>query len=129
MVIVDTSVWLRALGHEAEAFKVRIQLEALLNNYLVALTDSVRFDVLQSIRTEQRADLLAYLNLLPNFPVKSSTWNVAIQVTWDLSNVGIYLDQREAITVALSLQNQILLFTFNPNQKEVRNIRQLKLIE
>lgn len=129
MVIVDTSVWLRTLGQEDDAFKVRIQLETLLNNYLVAVTDSVRFDVLQSIRSEQRADLFAYFNYLPNFPVKPSTWNVAIQVSWDLSNAGIHLDQQEAITVAISLQNQMPLFTLNSKQKEVRGIRKLKLIE
>lgn len=129
MVIVDTTVWIHALGRDPESFKTRVLLEELLGHYLVAVTDSIRFEVLQLINISQRAELLAYLNQLPNFQVKPSTWNVAIQVAWDLSNLGIVLEQKEAITVALALQNKIPLFTLSENQKEVSRIRGIKLLK
>ena len=130
MVVVDTSIWRCALSEESEeSFRIRIQLETLLNHYLVAVSDTIRYDVLQLIQSEQRAELLAHLNYLPNLPVKSSTWNIAIQIAWDLSDIGITLLPGDAVGVALALQNQIPLFTLNPAQREVANVRKLKLLE
>ena len=130
MVVVDSSIWRCALSEESEdSFRIRIQLETLLNHYLVAVSDTIRYDVLQLVPPEQRSELLAHLNYLPNLPVKSSTWNIAIQIAWDLSDIGIHLLPGDAVGVALALQNQIPLFTLNPAQQEVANIRKLKLIE
>lgn len=130
MVIVDTSVWLCAMGSENEdAYRIRIQLEALLNRYLVSISDTIRFHVLQSVDPQQRAELMAHLNYLPCLPLKASTWSIAIQIAWDLSDMDILLDQGDAATVALALQNQLPLFTLNETQKEVGKLRKLKLLE
>ena len=130
MVVVDTSVWLRAMGSENEdAYRIRIQIEALLNRYLVSISDTIRFQVLQSVNPQQRAELMALFNYLPCLPLKNSTWSIAIQIAWDLSDMGVSLEQDDAATVALALQNQLPLFTLNEKQKEVGKLRKLKLLE
>ena len=130
MVLVDSSVWLTALDSEKPgAYRARIQLEELLGNYMVSVCDSVRFDVLHRIGTDQRAEFMSYFNRLPVLSVKASTWNIAIQIAWEMQANEVDLSQSEAIVVALALQNQSPLFTFSSGQINVNNIRRLKLLQ
>jgi len=130
MVLVDSSVWLTALdSSKPGAYRARIQLEELLENYLVSVCDAVRFEVLHRINADHRAEFLSYFNQLPVLPVKASTWNIAIQIAWEMQTHQVDLTQGEAIVVALALQNQLPLFSYSPSQAEVHRIRKLKLLQ
>ena len=130
MVLVDSSVWITALDpNKPGAYRARIQLEELLGHYMVSVCDSVRFDVLHRIEPDKRADFLSYFSQLPVLPVKASTWNIAIQIAWEMQAKEIDLRQGEAVVVALALQNQMPLFTFSADQLEVANIRRLKILQ
>jgi len=130
MVLVDSSVWLTALNSaESNSYRARIQLEELLGNYLVSVCDAIRFDVLHRIGTEKRAEFLSYFNQLPVLPVKASTWNIAIQIAWELQATGTVIRQGEAVVVALALQNQMPLFTYSTAQISVNKTRRLKLVQ
>ena len=130
MVLVDSSVWTTALdSSKPGAYRARIQLEQLLDHYMVSVCDSIRFDVLHRIDPEKRSDFLSYFSQLPVLPVKASTWNIAIQIAWEMQSKMIDLRQGEAVVAALALQNQMPLFTLSADQIEVGSIRRLKLLQ
>lgn len=130
MVLVDSSVWITALDpNKPGAYRARIQLEELLNHFMVSVCDSVRFDVLQRISPDNRSDFLSYFSQLPVLPVKASTWNIAIQIAWEMQVNQIDLSQGEAVVAALALQNQMPLFSLSPDQIAVSSIRRLKLLQ
>lgn len=130
MILVDSSVWLTALSpSDPAAFKARIQLEELLDLYMVSICDAVRFDVLQRVQPAQRATFLSYFNQLPLLPAKAASWNIAVQVAWEMQHLELTLTQSEAIVVALALQNQMPLFTLSETQVQVTRIRRLRILQ
>ena len=129
MVLVDSSIWLIALdSSHPNTFQTRVQMEALLGAYLVSITETVRFDLLRKIPLSKRSEFLSYLNQIPVVIPKKSTWNVAVQIAWDLKLQEIEIESSEALIAALSLQLQEPLFTRNPIHKIVAECRQLTLL-
>ena len=129
MVLVDTSVWSVALCDSAGSYKVRLQLECLLDAYAVSMTDNIRFEILSMIKNEHRGELLSLLSCLNMVKIKPSTWNLALQICWDLQSKALNPSVVSCLVTAAALQMHMPLFTFNEEQKAVAEIRKLSLIE
>ena len=129
MVLVDTSVWKESFTESVHSFKVRLQLEYLLDAYAVVVTDNVKFQTLVMLSTDQRGEFLSLISSVQHFHLKPSTWNLALQICWDLQNKIDEPSAESCLVAAAALQMNVPLFTLDEQQVSVSKIRKLSLLE
>lgn len=131
-VLLDLSVWRSALGLPDGPLVqqlTRLVLGNLLDDYRVMVNDWVYFSLLREAPEKWKAEWMMYLDAIPRLPLKKTTLDIALQLTWELRKNGFSLNSQSAINAAQSLQYQIPLYTLDPLHDVLGRYRRVRIFQ
>lgn len=109
LVLVDTSVWLFALGDRPIA-EIRDQVQSLVENNLAATNVAIMYELLSfTMAAGQRTQLTDYLSALHLFPLSHRDWMAAALWMATLRSKDIKLKSMDALIAYTALQNDATL--------------------
>lgn len=109
MILVDTSVWVRA--DRDKGSPEGIELDSLLAQDEVAITDVVAAEVLQGSRSESDFQRLASdFDALHYFPVQRATWMRAAELAFQLRRNGQTTALSDLIIAAVAIENGLPVY-------------------
>ncbi len=122
MVLVDTSVYIRLLRARLDPVAELVQR---FDSTEIVGCDLVRCEVLRGmIRTEERADLAAFFDVLVHAPMDRRAWRATEELAWKLDRAGNVLPLPDLIIAVCALHAGAALLT---NDKHFSLIPQLRL--
>lgn len=131
-VLVDLSVWRSVLGlPDGPPVQpvARLVVGHLLDEYRVVINDWVYFSLLREAPDKWKAEWMLYLKAIPRLPLKKTTLDIALQLTWELTKNGFSLNPQSAINAAQSLQYQIPLYTMDPLHEVLGRYRRVGIFQ
>lgn len=131
-VLLDLSVWRSALGlpdGPPVQQLTRLVLGNLLDDYRVMVNDWVYFSLLREAPEKWKAEWMMHLDAIPRLPLKKTTLDIALQLTWELRKNGFSLNSQSAINAAQSLQYQIPLYTLDPLHDVLGRYRRVRIFQ
>lgn len=118
MVIVDTSVWIRALRPGASP--ERQEVDQLLRQRDVAMVGPVLAEVLQGARSRHEfEELQIRLTSLPYFAETRETWIRVGDLSYQLRQHGMSLALVDVLIAALALEQGCEVYTFDEHFQRV----------
>ena len=126
MIVVDTSVWLSALGDTTSP--AREPLVRLLDGDQVWLALPVRLALLGRLG-QQRPALAHALHGLPLLTPGGRTWKMLETVALAAADAGQRLDTADLLTVALADENGARLWTFTPGLARLGQLGLVRLYD
>ena len=118
MILVDSSVWVRALrrGDSPESR----ELDALLSADEVAITDIVVAEVLQGASSETEfASFAERMDALHYFHADEALWLRAARLSFDLKRQGTTTSLADAVIAAVALENSLELYTLDSDFQRI----------
>ncbi len=88
MVLVDSSCWIEA-SRKNGSIEVKAAIQGLLNEFEALLCGPVELEVLGGARSNERARLQKYFDILPYRASDHKIWRQAIATSWTLRDAGI----------------------------------------
>jgi predicted nucleic acid-binding protein len=103
MVLVESSVWIKAIRRDGElAYKVG--LEALLEEYEATLCGPVRLEGLGGARQGERVKLIRRFAILPRVRTEEPTWELAMEFSSKLRDNGLAIPWNDILIAAIAHQ-------------------------
>ena len=121
MILVDTSVWVRALRSKRSP-EAR-ELDRLIELDRVAITDIVAAEVLQGAKTESDFQQLEdKLDALHFYHADEETWQKAARRSFDLRRSGLETPLSDLLIAQVALDNDLVLFAFDDHFERVETL-------
>jgi predicted nucleic acid-binding protein len=122
MILVDTSVWVKATREKGGP--VADHLDRLLALDEVATTDLIIAEVLQGARNEE--DYAQYEDRLRGphyFPVERQTWLNAARLSYDLRRKGFSTPLSDLIIASLALEHALSVYAIDAHFDRVPSLQ------
>lgn len=101
-VLVDSSIWIEALGKSPQD-KIKTTLETLLLEQKVATTALIKLELLSGVSQESQFDRLSEeLNCLRQLEFAPDIWQMASKLGFDLRRKGITVSNTDLLLAACS---------------------------
>ena len=128
MLLIDTSIWINVF-HDRSG-QVRQQLEALIAGRNVLLARFTELELLQGSLNEREWKLLAtYLETQDYVELKSSSWQAAARIYYDLRRQGLSVRSPIDCCIAqVTLENDLLLIHDDRDFESIAQVRPLQNI-
>jgi predicted nucleic acid-binding protein len=118
LILVDTSIWVRALRSKRSSEAQ--ELDRLIELDEVAITDMVAAEVLQGARTESDFQRLEdKLDALHFFHADEETWLRAARLSFDLKRRGLKTPLSDLVIAQVALDNDLTLFAVDAHFERV----------
>ena len=110
MVLIDTSVWIRALRKNYNE-EIKKKVDQLLQNDIVIMMGIIKLELLGGTKTENEfSNLKGYLDSLYFFHTNTDFWNEASELAFTLRKNGVTIPYTDIIIATGSLlQNATLI--------------------
>jgi hypothetical protein len=122
VILVDTSVWVRATQQKGGA--VAIELDALIDADEVATTDLVIAEVLQG--TSSRREFEEYagkMEALHYFPMDRDTWFRTGELSFQLRRKGMATPLADLAIAIVALDNDLEVYAVDSHFERVPGLR------
>ena len=103
MVLVDSSIWIEAARRHGD-LKVKVALEALLEEGEATWCGPVKLEVLGGARKEERRALEHYFAVIPYVPLRDEAWEHAKQLAWRVRDGGLTVPWNDILIAGISLK-------------------------
>ena len=122
MILVDTSVWVRALRRQPSREKVVVQ--ALVDQDLIATTDLVVAEVLQGANSEQDFQKLADRMQGPHFyHADEELWWRAARLSFELKSRGLITPLADLVIATVALENGLEVYAIDDHFERVPGLK------
>jgi predicted nucleic acid-binding protein len=122
MILVDTSVWVRALRRRAS--QERQELDHLLSEDQVATTDLIVAEVLQGARSDSDFRRVAErFEALNFFHADSQVWLRAATLSFDLKRRGLTTALSDVVIATVALEHDLELYTIDSDFERISGLR------
>jgi predicted nucleic acid-binding protein len=103
MVLVDSSIWIEAARRNGD-LRVKVALEALLDESEAAWCGPVKLEVLGGARKEERAAMEHFFAVIPYVPMREEAWNHAKQLAWRVRDTGLTVPWNDILIASIGLK-------------------------
>jgi len=118
MVIVDTSVWIKAFRNDSSVEKD--ELDRLLAADEVGMVGMVYMELLRGGRSnEEFTRLSVRLGSLPFIDANKDVWTRAARILFDLDRQGMAIPTQDALIAAHAIETSSPLYTTDPHFERV----------
>ena len=122
MILVDTSVWIRSARQRSP--REALELDSLLAQDEVAVTEIVIAEVLQGSRAPADFDVLAdKLDALHFLDATKETWRRAGQLSFQLARQGLPTPLADLAIAAVALEHDVALYAVDEHFQRVPGLR------
>ena len=125
MILVDSSVWVRALrrGDSQE----RRELDALLEADEVAITDIIAAEVLQGASSDAEFEgFVERLDALHYFHADEGLWLRAAKVSFDLNRRGLTTALSDVVIATVAVENDLEMYSIDSDFQRISGVRLYK---
>lgn len=113
MVLVDSSVWIRANQANGDLL-AKVALESLLEEDEAAFCGPVRLEVLGAMRRASRSRFDAYFEQVPYLTMIDATWEHAVRIARVLSDEArVTLPWNDVLIAAIAQRHQVRVYTLD----------------
>ncbi|WP_017296967.1 type II toxin-antitoxin system VapC family toxin [Nodosilinea nodulosa] len=126
MLLIDTSVWVNVFRDRSG--QLRHQLEELIAERRILLTRFTQLELLQGSLNEQEWTVLStYLETQDYLELKSSSWQKAARIYYDLRRQGLTVRSPIDCCIAqAALDNNLLLIHCDRDFETIAQVRSLQ---
>ena len=121
MVLVDTSVWIKA-GRRDGDLTVKVALESLLEAYEACWCGVVKLEFVARVREEQRRKLEFFFSTIPYQPITEATWEGAKKLGWKLRDAGVTVPNNDILLAALAIQTGCRLYAVDQHFEDIQRV-------
>ena len=122
MILVDTSVWVRAL-RRGDSQEQR-ELSALLEADEVATTDVVVAEVLQGASSEAEfEDFVRRSEALHYYHATETTWRKAARLSYDLKRQGLTVALSDVVIATVAVENDFEIYSMDTDFQRIPGVR------
>lgn len=126
MVLVDSSIWIEAF-HRNGKLEVKVSLENLLDEYEALWCGPVKLEVLGAARHEERNRLLSFFECIPYRPMTDSSWDSALNLSWQLRDKGVTVPWNDVLIASLSKTWNLRLYAVDKHFEMIQSAVGLRL--
>jgi len=101
MVLVDSCIWIEASRAQGD-LKVKLALEALLQENEATFCGPIKLEVLGGARQASRKSLSFFFEAVPYVSTQESDWQAAVELSWKLRDKGLALPWNDVLIATLS---------------------------
>jgi predicted nucleic acid-binding protein len=119
MVLVDSCIWIEASRAKGD-LKVKLALEALLQENEAAFCGPIKLEVLGGARPSSRKSLSFFFEAVPYVPLKESDWQSAVELGWKLRDNGLAMPWNDILIAALSRRCECRVYSIDQHFEVLR---------
>jgi predicted nucleic acid-binding protein len=128
MVLVDSSIWIKANRHDSP-LETKVTLQELLKSYQAAWCGVVKLEVLAQVSRDKRGPLAAYFSVIPYLTITERVWESARILCWKLKDNGLTIPMGDALIAALAIEHDCRVFSADAHFTEIAKQVPLRLYE
>ena len=121
MVLVDTSVWIKA-GRRDGDLAVKVALESLLEAYEATWCGVVKLEFVGRVRAEQRPKLEFFFSTIPYRAITEKTWSAAKKLGWKLRDAGVTVPNNDILLAALAIEAMCRLYSTDGHFEDIARV-------
>lgn len=128
MVLVDSCIWIEASRGKGD-LKVKLALEALLQEDEAAFCGPIRLEVLGGARKESRRSLSFFFEAVPYVPLIEKDWHEATRLNWLLRDCGVTMPWNDILIATLSRRIDCRVYSIDRHLELLRDHAGIALYE